>query len=114
MAKILSPLRYPGGKSRAIDVIYDIIPSNTKIICSPFFGGGSIELYCASQGMKVYGYDIFAPLTDFWKCLLKNKYRLADTVNNEFYPLSKDNFYKLQKDNRSLLEPGERLKCEST
>lgn len=31
MAKILSPLRYPGGKSRAIDVIYDIIPSNTGL-----------------------------------------------------------------------------------
>ena len=45
-----SPLRYPGGKTRAckpLDIIlneeFDI--SSFKSISSPFFGGGSFEFY---------------------------------------------------------------------
>ena len=41
-----SPLRYAGGKSKAIKILKQYIPPNTKEICSPFFGGGSfVTLY---------------------------------------------------------------------
>ena len=39
-----SPLRYAGGKSRGVMEISHFIPQETKVICSPFIGGGSIEL----------------------------------------------------------------------
>jgi DNA adenine methylase len=95
-----SPLRYPGGKNRAIKAICSFIPENEKKLCSPFLGGGSIELACTSK-MKVYGSDIFEPLIDFWQELIKNKNVLADHVE-KYYPLSRDNFYQLQKESLFL------------
>ena len=60
-----SPLRYPGGKTRAASNILQYIPKNTKTICSPFLGGGSLELMCANNGMMVKAYDGFEPLVVF-------------------------------------------------
>ena len=85
--KTRSPLRYPGGKSRAVSEIatkYIIpnIPKNNQI-CSPFFGGGSIEIYLAKLGHRVYGYDAFLPLVDFWQVLLKNPNKLANAVERK-------------------------------
>lgn len=91
-----SPLRYAGGKSRGVIKISHFIPQETKVICSPFIGGGSIELACANNGIFVYGYDNFKPLVEFWQCLLKNRNKLAEIVK-EYYPLSKKKFYELQK-----------------
>ncbi len=42
MSKIKSPLRYPGGKSRAIKQILPQIPVNIREYREPFFGGGSV------------------------------------------------------------------------
>lgn len=78
---IKSPLRYPGGKSRAVKEIWKYIqPLEPKTLCSPFFGGGSLEIFCALQGIKVTGYDIFQPLVDFWQELLENPQKIADSV----------------------------------
>lgn len=94
---IKSPLRYPGGKSRAVKTIYKFIPPETKTLCSPFFGGGSLEIYCTQMGIKVYGYDYFQPLVDFWQWLLKDQNKLANVVE-KYRPLkTKDEFYNLQK-----------------
>lgn len=40
-----SPLRYPGGKSRAIKILKDFIPKDFSEYREPFFGGGSIGIY---------------------------------------------------------------------
>jgi len=93
--KPLSPLRYPGGKSRAVNILAKHIPDNTREICSPFFGGGSFELYCANNNITVYGYDVFLPLVEFWQCLVEDKKKLVSAVRT-FYPLSKNRFYQLQ------------------
>ena len=78
-----TPLRYPGGKSRAIDVIMPHIRSlDCGELCSPFLGGGSIELKCAEEGMTVHGYDLFQPLVWFWEALLSNPKKLAEYVND--------------------------------
>lgn len=90
-----SPLRYPGGKSRAVNQILELLPRNLKTLCSPFIGGGSIELACASNGIVVHGYDAFEPLANFWQIALSHPSRLANTVE-KFHPLSKDEFYRLQ------------------
>ena len=85
--KTRSPLRYPGGKSRAVSKIVDkyIIPNipESKKVCSPFFGGGSIEIDLAKRGFRVYGYDAFPPLVDFWQVLLKNPNKLANATEKE-------------------------------
>ena len=72
---LISPLRYAGGKSKAIGLILNSLPKlREKKIVSPFFGGGSFEL-CASQnlGIQVIGYDIFGMLTNFWNVLINHK-----------------------------------------
>lgn len=93
---IKSPLRYPGGKSRAVSIISKYIPKDTTQLCSPFFGGGSLELACAQNGIRVHGYDSFGPLVDFWQFLLTNPKKLAVNVE-KFLPLKKEKFYELQK-----------------
>lgn len=91
-----SPLRYPGGKSRGVKEIIKYFPPDVDRVCSPFLGGGSIELELVSRGVEVFGYDIFEPLTDFWQVLLKNPDKLAKRVQ-EYYPLSRSKFYDFQK-----------------
>lgn len=71
----ISPLRYAGGKSKAIGLILENLPKlKEKKIVSPFFGGGSVEL-CLSQmlGINVIGYDIFNMLVNFWYVLINHK-----------------------------------------
>jgi DNA adenine methylase len=67
---MVTPLRYPGGKSRAVKVILPLIPEDCGELCSPFLGGGSIEIAAAERGMTVHGYDLFAPLVWFWEEIL--------------------------------------------
>jgi DNA adenine methylase len=72
---IESPLRYAGGKSKAVGLILDVLPKlKHKRIVSPFFGGGSFEL-CVSQslGLEVIGYDIFEMLANFWDILINRR-----------------------------------------
>ena len=93
---VKSPLRYPGGKSRAIKTILDLIPPDINTLASPFTGGASIELAVASKlGVKVYGYDLFEPLVAFWQTLIENSTKLAEMVKNH-YPLTRTEFYDLQ------------------
>lgn len=103
MKNFLSPLRYPGGKTRAVDQISALIPKDTKEIIAPFFGGGSVEIHCAKQGIKVKGYDIFKSLVEFWECIFEDRYKLAKLIE-EYHPLTKERFYELQK-NQSTYEP---------
>jgi DNA adenine methylase len=90
-----SPLRYPGGKNRAVKSIYSCIPNDETKLCSPFLGGASIELACSTR-MQVYGSDIFEPLIAFWEILLANPEKLIKRVES-YYPLSRTKFYNLQK-----------------
>ncbi len=91
-----SPLRYPGGKSRAVKTILAFIPQHVCRVCSPFMGGGSIELALAAKGVQVYGYDNFEPLVTFWRVLLQNPKGLMKVVQR-YYPLPTSRFYALQK-----------------
>ncbi|MGO9116854.1 MAG: DNA adenine methylase [Desulfomonilaceae bacterium] len=94
----ISLLRYPGGKSRAVKKFIKYIPKDVTSICSPFFGGGSLELYCLMTcGIKVFGYDLFEPLTNFWNCLLEDPERLAAIVSNYLPVVTREQFYRLQK-----------------
>lgn len=90
-----SPLRYPGGKTRGAKEIIKYFPSNLRRVCSPFLGGGSIEIELSNNGIQVFGYDIFELLTDFWQVLLKDPKALAALVR-KYHPLTSSKFYSLQ------------------
>ena len=77
-----SPLRYPGGKTRAIKYMKDYFPRDMKNLCSPFFGGGSLELFFAKQGVQVTAYDLFEPLVWFWRALLESPKELAEVSDS--------------------------------
>ena len=79
----ISPLRYAGGKTKAIGIILENLPKlKEKKIVSPFFGGGSVEL-CLSQmlDIKVIGYDIFNMLANFWNVLINNKDEFVEELS---------------------------------
>ena len=69
---IKTPIRYAGGKSRAIKLIAPLAGNVPKIV-SPFVGGGSLEVHWAANGKEVIGYDIFDVLVNFWNVLLTKR-----------------------------------------
>jgi len=77
----LSPLRYAGGKSRAVGLILERLPRGPGAeVVSPFFGGGSAELALASLGFEVRGYDIFEMLTNYWRHQLRRPRALREEL----------------------------------
>ena len=84
-------LRYPGGKSRAVEHIVAKLPPS-DVYVSPFFGGGAIELYLAGVlNKKVIANDKFEPLTNFWRCLKVDAARVHEEVL-KLHPITKDMF----------------------
>jgi DNA adenine methylase len=83
-----TPIRYAGGKSRAIKIITPFVTDVNKIV-SPFIGGGSLEVHWASMGKEVVGYDLFDVLVNFWDVLLNNKEELVEKLK-EIVPTSEE------------------------
>ena len=80
MKALKTPLRYPGGKSRActkIDVIFQtsvIIRS----IANPFLGGGSVAIHYTKKypHLDIWANDLYEPLYNFWRVLQDDGYEL--------------------------------------
>ncbi|MEA5469282.1 DNA adenine methylase [Spirulina sp. 06S082] len=68
---IKSPLRYPGGKSRAIQKIIRYMPHSFSEYREPFIGGGSIFIYLKQKfpNLKFWINDLNTELYYFWKTL---------------------------------------------
>jgi DNA adenine methylase len=85
--KNISPLRYPGGKTRACKILDELIgkyfdTSQFDTLCSPFFGGGSFEFYFQNKyNYKLIVNDKFTPLYNFWQQIKTNKEILCDELN---------------------------------
>ncbi|MFN6566459.1 DNA adenine methylase [Dendronalium sp. ChiSLP03b] len=64
-----SPLRYPGGKSKAINQIVEYLPDNFYEFREPFVGGGSVFIYLKQKfpNLKVWINDLNRELFLFWK-----------------------------------------------
>ena len=92
-----SPLRYPGGKTRACKIIEKIITEHFNIhefdtLLSPFFGGGSFEFYFQNNyNMKLIVNDKFTPLYHFWKQIQTDKQSLVNQLRN-ITTVSKEQF----------------------
>ena len=73
MKSLKTPLRYPGGKSRAITKMSQYLPEMSMYneYREPFLGGGSVALYMTKHypHMKVWVNDLYEPLANFWQQL---------------------------------------------
>ena len=101
MKSLKTPLRYPGGKSRACAKMESYFPdlSKYKEYREPFLGGGSVAIYVTKKfpNLKVSVTDLYEPLVNFWQVLqregntlstalanLKNKYPDQESARNLF------------------------------
>jgi DNA adenine methylase len=95
--KNVSPLRYPGGKTRACKIIDDVISNHFDIktfdnLVSPFFGGGSFEFYFQNKyNIKLIVNDKFIPLYNFWHQVKTNKNILCKELK-KIKTVSKEEF----------------------
>ena len=68
-----TPLRYPGGKSRAVQKLFGFLPPevNYDELREPFLGGGSFAIEWTKRypNTKVWVNDLYEPLTNFWQQL---------------------------------------------
>ena len=73
MTSLKTPLRYPGGKSRAIKKMAQFLPDMGKYkeYREPFLGGGSVALYITQTypHLEIWVNDLYEPLVNFWQQL---------------------------------------------
>ena len=73
MTSLKTPLRYPGGKSRAIKKMAQFLPdmSKYKEYREPFLGGGSVALHITQTypHLEIWVNDLYEPLVNFWQQL---------------------------------------------
>ena len=72
--KVRTPLRYPGGKSKALGSILALIPDDFQEYREPFVGGGSVFIYLRQQfpERKFWINDLYAELYQFWLAAQQN------------------------------------------
>jgi DNA adenine methylase len=90
---IKSPLRYPGGKSKAIKFISPLIPEFDEFR-EPFVGGGSVFVYLKQKypNKKFWINDIYENLYYFWFQLQQNPNALIQQIQywREQYKIGKE------------------------
>ncbi len=73
MKSLKTPLRYPGGKSRACEKMGPYFPDlrNYDEFREPFLGGGSVAIYITKKypGLNIWVNDLYEPLVNFWQQL---------------------------------------------
>jgi DNA adenine methylase len=79
---IKSPLRYPGGKSRAVKKISALVPEFIEFR-EPFVGGGSIFVYLKQKypEKNFWINDLYENLYHFWNNCKKNPEELIKQIN---------------------------------
>lgn len=93
-----SPLRYPGGKTRACKILNEIVSQYFDIsefdsIISPFFGGGSFEFHMQNKyQLRIIANDKFAPLANFWRTCKMAQDELVSELEKKIDRISKTEF----------------------
>jgi len=82
MTTLKSPLRYPGGKSRAIQQMRFLLPEEFDEYREPFVGGGSFFIYLKQTRpqLKIWINDLNPELYFFWKYAQIDAQKLACEV----------------------------------
>ena len=112
-----SPLRYPGGKTRACKKLDEILNANFNMklfttVVSPFFGGGSFEFYLQNKyKLNIICNDKFTPLYNFWNICKDNskKEELCKLLYNVVNDTTKEKF--IQYRNNIMKEKDELIKA---
>jgi DNA adenine methylase len=98
-----SPLRYPGGKTRACKKLETIMKEHFDIsdfgnLISPFFGGGSFEFYIQNNyKLNIIANDKFTPLYNFWNICKIDKENLCRELTKKIDLIDKEEFTCLRK-----------------
>ena len=84
MKSLKTPLRYPGGKSRACVKLAQYLPDMKQFteFREPFLGGGSVALYMTKQypHLDIWVNDLYEPLYNFWRELQDNGQALTEQL----------------------------------
>ena len=84
MKSLKTPLRYPGGKSRALSKLFQYIPDlkGYKEYREPFLGGGSVALEITKRypGLDIWVNDLYEPLYNFWRELQDHGNEITDIL----------------------------------
>ena len=84
MKSFKTPLRYPGGKSRACTKMdqYLLKVSDCKEYREPFLGGGSVAIHITKKypHLDVWVNDLYEPLYNFWRVLQDTGADLAESI----------------------------------
>ena len=80
-----TPLRYPGGKSKAIKTLTPWFPQVISEYREPFIGGGSlaIDFTKSNPDVPVWINDLYVPLYNFWIQLRDRGEELSKRVREE-------------------------------
>ena len=84
MKSLKTPLRYPGGKSRACTKMDQYFPDlrNYKEFREPFLGGGSVAIHITKKypTLDIWVNDLYEPLYNFWCVLRDQSQDLCETL----------------------------------
>jgi len=85
MKALKTPLRYPGGKSKAIKTLSPWFPQVISEYREPFIGGGSlaIDFTKSNPDVPVWINDLYVPLYNFWIQLRDRGEELSERVREE-------------------------------
>ena len=85
MTKLKSPLRYPGGKTRAVGKMQQYFPDfrNYDEFREPFIGGGSVAISVTQlyPYLSIWVNDLYEPLTNFWKTLQSDGKKMEEDIS---------------------------------
>ena len=85
--KCKTPLRYPGGKSRATKKLFEYLPNMSEITHyrEGFLGGGSVAIAFTKKfpDIPVWVNDLYKPLYNFWVQLQRNGHQLSDILKEK-------------------------------
>lgn len=82
MTIITSPLRYPGGKAKALRKILPLIPEGFSEYREPFLGGGSVFIAFKQQNPNTLCRinDLNRDVYCFWRAMKENPNELIDAI----------------------------------
>ena len=85
MKALKTPLRYPGGKSKAIKTLSAWYPKLISEYREPFIGGGSIaiDVTKSNPDIPVWINDLYVPLYNFWVQLRDCGQELSESVREQ-------------------------------
>jgi len=111
MKSLKTPLRWPGGKSRATKFLLPKFPKNIKEYIEPFLGGGSVAIAFSKENpsVPIWVNDMYEPLINFWVYLQKEAQELSDCLID-----IKKEYDAPEKAKKLFLESKERINDEHT